>query len=198
MAEITPHNYVTQFESPRLPGNSSEPHWYALRTLPRHEKKVHQALCEKRLTSFLPLISELHRWNDRRRLVSTPLFPCYLFIRTEFSHALRLSVLQTRGVVGFVGKSGAGSILPNQQIEAVRKVVDSGVYCFPYPFLTTGQRVRISGGSLDGIEGILLAKNQDHSVVISLHLIQHSLAVRVSGYRLAAVPQATDATRPRI
>jgi transcription antitermination factor NusG len=186
MAELLQHHPDTSFKaSPR--GDAPEQNWYALRTLPRHEKQVDRILREKAVTTFLPLVSELHEWNDRRRLISTPLFPCYLFVRTAPVHSLRVAVLRTRGVIGFVGNTGAGTTLPDQQIQAVRAVIDSGVFCCPHPFLAVGQRVRIVGGSLNGIEGILQAKNHDHSVVISVNLIQNSLAVRVTGYRLVPI-----------
>jgi transcription antitermination factor NusG len=186
MAELLEHHPDTPFAT-CAQGNAPEPHWYALRTLPRHEKQVDRILREKAVTTFLPLVSEFHEWNDRRRLISAPLFPCYLFVRTAPIHSLRVAVLRTRGVVEFVGNTGAGTTLPDQQIQAVRAVIDSGVYCAPHPFLTLGQRVRIVGGSLNGIEGILLAKNRDQSVVISINLIQNSLAVRVTGYRLVPI-----------
>lgn len=183
MAELLEHHFDPAFEaSPQ--GDASEQNWYALRTLPRHEKQVERILREKAVTTFLPLVSELHQWNDRRRLISVPLFACYLFVRTAPTHSIRVSVLRTRGVVGFVGNAGGGTTLPEQQIQAVRAVIGSGAYCSPHPFLTIGQRVRIVGGSLNGVEGILLVKNSDHSVVISINLIQNSLAVRVTGYRL--------------
>jgi transcription antitermination factor NusG len=186
MAELLQHHPEKSLKaSPQ--GDAPEQNWYALRTLPRHEKQVDRILREKAVTTFLPLVSEFHEWNDRRKLISIPLFPCYLFVRTAPIHSLRVAVLRTRGVVGFVGNTGAGAALPDQQIHAVRAVIDSGVYCCPHPFLTIGHRVRIVGGSLNGIEGILLAKNRDHSVVVSVDLIQNSLAVRVTGYRLVPV-----------
>ena len=186
MAELLQHHPDPSFEGASQE-DPSEQSWYALRTLPRHEKQVDRILREKAVTTFLPLVSELHQWNDRRRLISIPLFACYLFVRTAASHSVRVSVLRTRGVVGFVGNAGRGTTLPEQHIQAVRAVIGSGAYCSSHPFLTIGQRVRIVGGSLNGVEGILLVKNNDHSVVISINLIQNSLAVRVTGYRLVPI-----------
>ena len=177
---IVPHTTALQKDP-------QEQYWYAVHTSPRHEKRVEQLLRNKDFATFLPLISAIHQWSDRRRLVSAPLFPGYLFVRTTPIQSARVSVLRTRGVITLVGATGKGTPLPDQQIEAVRNVIESGAYCSPYPFLKTGQRVRISGGSLHGIEGILVAKNRDQSVVISLDLIQNSLAVQVTGYRLEPV-----------
>ena len=90
-------------------------------------------------------------------------------------------------MLGLVGSSGEGSPIPDQQIDAVRSLVDGSIPWSPFPFLKIGQRVRIRGGALEGLEGILVARNGNQTLVISIDAIQRSLAVRVEGYQVEAV-----------
>jgi transcription antitermination factor NusG len=161
--------------------------WFAIQTRPRHEKKVAIELREKGVTAFLPLFSSLHQWSDRRRLVQTPLFPGYVFVRIGGAADSRIPVLRTSGVLNFVGIRGIGVAIPDSQIEAVQTILDHQIPFTPYPFLSVGRQVRIQGGSLDGLQGILVAKNTDQSLIVSVELIQRSLAIRVAGYRVVPV-----------
>jgi transcriptional antiterminator NusG len=160
--------------------------WFAVQTKPRHEKRVAAGLQEKGVLVFLPLFSAVHQWSDRRRLVELPLFTNYVFVRIGVERDVRIPVLRTNGVVGFVGMRGLGVPIPDEQIHAVRTILRERVSVTPYPFLNVGQRVRIRGGSLDGIEGFLLAANCDSSLIVSVHGIQRSLAIRIAGYRVEA------------
>lgn len=161
--------------------------WFAVHTRSRCEKKVSMQLGEKQINSFLPTVKEVRLWSDRRKIIEQPLFPGYVFVRIPSEDKTRVSVLRTNGVVGFVGIQGQGIPIPDHEIENIQTLLSSSVPFEPYPFLRIGQRVRIRGGYLDGIEGILTAKNSDRSVVISVDLIQRSLAVRVSGFDLEAI-----------
>lgn len=160
--------------------------WFAVQTWPRYEKKVASELTTKNVEVFLPLVSAEHQWADRRRIVQLPLFPTYIFVQTPETTDSRISVLRTNGVIGFVGSRGTGTPVPEGEIDSVRILLRRGVSFENYPFLNVGQRVRIRGSSLDGVEGILIAKNDDFSLVVSINIIQRSLAVRVAGYRIEA------------
>jgi transcriptional antiterminator NusG len=163
---------------------ATEKSWFAVQTRPRHEKTVAAGFKEKGIGAFLPLLSENHRWSDRCRSVDVPLFPGYVFIHTADTAATRVSVLRTCGVIRFVGVRGTGLPIPDEQIESVRIILEHGIRLTPFPYLNVGQRVRIRGGSLEGVQGILLGMNDDQSLIISVELIQRSLAVRVSGYQV--------------
>jgi transcription antitermination factor NusG len=162
-------------------------HWFAVRTRPRHEKKVAQELEIKGIRAYVPLQSKLRQWSDRQQHVSLPLFPGYAFVYTGEAVSDRVSVLQTNGIVGFVGVRGLGVPIPDQQMQAIKAVVDSGVAVDHYPYLQEGKRVRIRSGSLAGVEGVLVAKNEDLSLVVSVELIQRSLAVRITGFHVEQV-----------
>ncbi|MGA6981020.1 MAG: UpxY family transcription antiterminator [Candidatus Sulfotelmatobacter sp.] len=156
--------------------------WYGLQTRPRHEKMVAQRLAEKGVTTFLPLLTEEHRWSDRKKSVEVPLFSCYVFAKFLPERSERLRVLRVDGVFGLVGAGGEGASIPDEQIEAVRNVVAAKIQWSVHPFLKIGQRVRIRSGALNGVEGILIARNGDRTLIISVDAIQRSLAVRVEGY----------------
>jgi len=162
-------------------------HWYAVRTRSRHEKLVARQLETQGIESFLPVVIQTHKWSDRSKQVEAPLFSGYAFLRMVLSPDDRVRVLRTQGVVSFVGVQGSGTPIPDHQIEDIRTLVASK---FPYeerPFLRVGQRVRVRGGALDGMQGILVAENGDRSLVISVEPIQRSLCVRVQGYEVEAI-----------
>jgi transcription antitermination factor NusG len=98
-----------------------------------------------------------------------------------------LIVLRTEGVIGFVGVRGEGTPVRDAEIESVRLLLSRGVPFAAYPFLKIGQRVRIRGGSLDGVEGVIVGDKGDRKLVISVELIQRSVAITVEGYDLEPV-----------
>jgi len=161
--------------------------WYALQTRARHEKIVKERLDKRGVVTFLPTVTEVHHWSDRKKKVELPLFSCYLFARLVPTRVDQLRVLCVEGVFSFVGPRREGLPIPDEQIEAVRALVQSQLPCSSHPFLKIGQRVRIRSGSLDGLEGILISRNGDSTLVISVDAIQRSLAVSVNGYEVEAV-----------
>ena len=161
--------------------------WYAVHTRARHEKKVAAQLNEKEVITFLPLLAATHRWSDRQKVVELPLFPGYLFVRIVPSGYTRLQVLQTFSVVGFVEAQGKGLSIPDKQIEDLQTLLAKKVPCALYPFLREGQRVRIRGGCLDGIEGILVVCDSDRSLVLSVDRISRSVVIRITGYDVEAI-----------
>jgi transcription termination/antitermination protein NusG len=118
--------------------------------------------------------------------VELPLFSGYNFVRIGLSSPDRLRVLKAHGVIEFVGIHGAGTAIPESQIRDVRTLLESKVPFEEHPFPKVGERVRIRGGCLDGIEGVLARHNGDQSLMISLEPIQRSLSIRIQGYALEA------------
>jgi transcription termination/antitermination protein NusG len=155
--------------------------WFAVQTKPRHEKRVAAELEEKGVVSFLPMLSEVHHWSDRKRQVELPLFTTYVFVRIGGDRSSRAKVLRTNGVFSFVGVRGMGVPIPDDQIETVQAIVREKIPFSAYPFLNVGQKVRVRGGSLDGICGVLSAINNDRSLIVSIDSIQRSLAIRIDG-----------------
>jgi transcription antitermination factor NusG len=153
------------------------PRWYAVYTSPRHEKRVREHLEHRRVESFLPLLRTIHRWkNGCKAQVELPLFPGYLFVnipRTE-----RVRVLDVPGVLSFVGPKSEPAPLSDFEIETLR----SGLHLQkfePYRGLAIGRRVRIHAGPLQGLEGTLIRNAKGLRVVITIDLIQQSVAVEL-------------------
>ena len=167
---------------PALDLPSEESNWYAVHTMARHEKRIAAHFEEKGVCTFLPLLHQIHRWSDRRSVVEIPMFSCYAFVRMVQNVDERLKVLRTPGVLGFVGSERQGTPIPDEQIESLRTAIRENIPCFPHPFISAGKRVRIRGGSLDGIEGILVRQSGDQCLVVSVQLLQRSVAIRVEGY----------------
>jgi transcription antitermination factor NusG len=181
--------HVVSDDSHLLPQEAlrSSPSWYAIQTWPQYEKKVATEFQRKEVEFFLPLQCSRRAWSDRLAVVQVPLFPSYVFVRIDESSNERIGVLRTNGVTGFVGVRGRGVSIPHAQIESVRLLLASGVTFRHHSHLTIGKRVRIRGGSLDGVEGTLLEKKDDLSLLISIQIIQRSIALRVSGYRIERI-----------
>ncbi len=178
-AECLPNLNLAQ-----APFDTPGPHWYAIHTKPQHEKSVVSHLQRHGLTTFLPLISEVHRWSDRNKVVQLPLFSCYAFVHTRLVPENWTRVMGVTGVIRFVGAGREAVPIPDSQIDAINVLLSSKLPYQICPFLEVGQRVRISGGVLHGIEGILTARNGDRVLVISVEPIQRSISVRVDDYKV--------------
>jgi len=174
---------LVPFDSKSDPGSGQ---WYAIQTRYRCEQKVTHALARKGVETFIPLLAETHRWSDRKKTIQTPLFSGYTFARLELSPNLRRMVLQTEGVIRFVVSGGETLPVPARQVEGLRRLLSQNVSCALSPFLNVGQRVRVRGGCLDGLEGIL-AQNDAKRLVVSVESIQRSIAVQVDGYELQLI-----------
>jgi len=151
--------------------------WYAIYTCANHEKRVAAELQARAVENFLPLYSSVRRWKDRRVRLDLPLFPGYVFVRLAMQDRLR--VVQVPSVVRLVGFGGVPAVLPETEMEIVRAGLSTGLRAEPHPFLTVGRRVRIVDGPFAGLAGILKQKKCGLRVVVSLELIQRSVAVDV-------------------
>ena|SRR5690242_7581464 len=160
-----------------LPTVWAEEHWYAAYTRAQHEKRVAAELGMREVEHFLPLYSSVRTWKDRRVQLELPLFPGYVFVRLALRERLR--VLQIPSVVRLVGFGGQPTALPDTEMEIMRSGLSQSSRTEPHPFLTVGRRIRITGGPFAGLEGVLRRKKSGMRVVVSLELIQRSVAVNV-------------------
>lgn len=160
--------------------------WYAVQTRYRAEKRVKTQLGRKGFETFVPFIEEIHRWSDRRQRVEIPLFSGYTFVRTSLSKESRAGVLHTPGVLRFVAFGGEAASVPFKQIEDLQRLLEHKVPCSLHAFLKVGRRVRIRGGCLDGLEGILEQRGEK-KLVISIECIERSVAMQIEGYELELV-----------
>jgi transcription antitermination factor NusG len=161
-----------------------EPCWYAAYTSANHEKRIAEQLLRSSIEHFLPLYQSVRRWKDRRVQLRLPLFPGYLFVRVALRD--RLLVLRVPGVAKLVGFNGMPSPLPQEEIDALRASLASGVRAEPHPYLKVGRRVSVKAGPLAGLEGILVKKKNRARFVVSVELIQRAMAVEIDEADLEA------------
>jgi transcription antitermination factor NusG len=153
--------------------------WYALYTRPRHEKQVHQELCNKGLDAFLPSFKVRRRWSDRYKFVEEPLFKNYLFVNLEDFSRHAAATLRPYGAVSYVMFDGKPAPIPQPEIDAIRRLVESELPYNQHPYLKVGRKVRVRLGALQGCEGILIRKKNIARLVLSVHLLQQSVSVEV-------------------
>ena len=151
--------------------------WFALYTTPRREKHVSEILAQRQIETFLPLYRTTRQWKKSRPVVlELPLFPTYVFVR--IAREARGAVLGVPGVLSIVGSSKESWPLPDFEIDALRSgLLERKIE--PHSYLVVGERVRIKGGVMTGVEGILVRKKNDFRVVLSLDAIMRSVAVEV-------------------
>lgn len=170
------------------------PGWYAVYTRHQHEKTVARILADKGFEIFLPVLTVARRWKDRTKELSLPLFPCYVFLWGTLRR--RIEIVTTPGFHSFVGFGDRPACIPPEEIEAVRQALTSGSRVEPYPFLRYGDRVRINSGPLEGMEGILLRKKNTYRLVLSVELLEKSVAVEVDAFSVERVPSRNRAPVP--
>lgn len=165
------------------PGKQWSPNWFAVYTSPRHEKRVGQYFLQKEIEHYVPLYQARRKWRDGSKVtVDLPLFPGYVFVRIDRSERVR--VLQVPGVLSIVGGTGRQpASMPDAEIDALRAGL-SLRHAEPHPLLTVGQRARIRSGALAGMVGIVVRQKNSLRVVLTMDLIQQSVAVEVDGSEL--------------
>lgn len=159
--------------------------WYALRTKSRHEKLVRDQLGKQGIEPLLPTVKRLSQWKDRKKEIEVPLFSGYCFVR--FSQHEKTPVQKTTGVVEIVGSGNRPEPIPEQEIEALRRLMTSVLPYDPHPYLHEGMKVEVTRGPLQGVQGILLRKEKRHRLVIGVHLIQQAAAVEIDVNDVVAV-----------
>jgi transcription antitermination factor NusG len=152
--------------------------WFALQVKPRYEKVASTVLRKKGFEEFLPVYQSRRVWSDRIAKVEVPLFPGYVFCRFD-PELRRLPVVTTPGVINVVGVAGQPAAIPEHELEMIQTILRSGKAALPWPYLGVGARVRIERGALAGVEGILVEAKKQHRVVVSVTLLQRSVAVEV-------------------
>ncbi len=170
--------------------HSSSSAWYAIYTRHQHEKTVARILTSKGFETLLPLYPSARRWKDRTKVLSLPLFPCYVFLKGGLER--RLDIVTTPGIHALVSSAGQPAAIPPAEIEAIRRAVEGGARVEPHPFLKCGEWVRVKCGPLAGIQGILVRKKNLYRLVLSVEILGKAAAVEVDAFlveRLNGAPR---------
>jgi|HubBroStandDraft_6_1064221.scaffolds.fasta_scaffold16300_4 transcription antitermination factor NusG len=151
--------------------------WHALFTRHQHEKAVALALSNKNHEVYLPVYRSVRQWQDRAKEISLPLFPCYVFIRGGLDR--QLEIVTTPGVLYVVAWGGRPAVVPQTQLDSVRRIIDSRLTVETHPYLQCGDRVRVKTGPLVGLEGILTRTKGVARLVVTMELLGRSAAVEI-------------------
>jgi transcription antitermination factor NusG len=178
-----------------MPDKFTDPprkNWLAVTTKPNLEKIATEALYEKGLDAYLPLYRVRRRWSDRVKELELPLFPGYTFCVTNPTR----SVFPTPGVTGVVSFGAGPALIPDSEIVAVRRAIESGLPMQPSPFIHAGQQVSIVYGPLAGIEGIVVKVKKQYCLVVSITMLQRSISVDIEEDWVRPVGTAPRSPRP--
>lgn len=163
--------------------------WYAVHTRSRHEDRVLLGLTQKAFHAFLPKIEVWSKRKDRRKNILLPMFPGYLFVElANLENATKLDVLKTFGVVRILGKPTGSDPLPvpDEKIDAIQRIVQSKVEVQQFQYPKVGEPARIIDGPFKGVEGLVLKTDYAKEMfVISIELLQRSIAIKLEGFQIA-------------
>jgi transcription antitermination factor NusG len=151
--------------------------WFALRVRSNFERVAATHLRDRGFEEFAPTYRTERQWSDRKKQVDQFLFPGYVFCRLNPED--RLPVLSIPGTVGLIGFGKGPTAIPDHEIEAVRKMIGSGLLVGPWPFLEVGQTVLIERGPMAGVEGILQQIKKTFRLVVSVNLLQRSVSAEI-------------------
>ena len=171
-------------------GTPPKASWYALQVRSRKEGYVASQIQGQGYECLLPTYKSVRKWSDRMKEIEQPLFPGYLFCRFDFQN--RRPVITTPGVLQIVGYGRTAIAVTDEEIQAMQLAVASEMPKHPWPYLEVGQRVRVNYGTLSGLEGILVNVKGNHRVVLSVTLLQRSVALEVETSWLSVVKEETQ------
>lgn len=183
MPEFEPVECIATPECDQLP-------WYALQIQSRLAAIASATLCSKGFETFLPLYSTRRRWSDRMKEIEVPLFPGYLFCRFDVRH--RVPVLATPGLIGIVGAGRVPIAVEEEEIAAIRIILRSGLTARSHRFMIAGSKVCIESGPLAGVEGVLVSTDKLDRLVVSVNLLQRSVAVEIDRKWVRPIAEPPD------
>ena len=160
--------------------------WYAVMTRARHESKVLKLLQEKAFECFLPRVSEVRQWKDRKQRIEIPLFANYLFVRADLVGADRFRILSTLGVLQIVSHGTAPAPVLSDEINTIRAAL-AYRSCKALPTVTVGQRVKVLNGCLSGVEGRVIRPSPPVTIAVNIGSIHQAISVQLDGFEICAI-----------
>lgn len=160
-------------------------HWYAIYTRPRHEKKVYDFLLEKKQEVFLPMITRVRQWKDRKKKVEMPLFSSYLFV--HFDYKYRFDILQTNGIVKIVNFNGVPAVIPDWQIDSLKKMLENPASLRLENFIRPGELVEVIEGPFKGMRGAVQTLKGETRLIVTIEGIMQSVSVEIDTHLLKKI-----------
>jgi transcription antitermination factor NusG len=156
---------------------NTTPPWFALQTRPNNERKVERLLKQQGYECFTPTYRRKRKWSDRIVEIDFPLFPGYVFCR--FNTSVLGKAISTHGVVRIVGFGGNPAEVAVEEVEALQLLAHSDFLRSPWKYLPDGTRVIVETGPLAGAQGVICAGENKRQLVISITLLQRSVAIQL-------------------
>jgi transcriptional antiterminator NusG len=154
--------------------------WYALWVKSRHEFVVSQELSRKGIDNFLPVMTKVRQWKDRKKIIDYPLFPGYLFVHIIPEPDTFLNVVKTRGSVSFISlEHGDPTSISPEEIDSLKIMLESGEQIDVFPALKEGMVVRVKRGPLLGATGILAKRENQHMFVVNIDILGRSVGLKI-------------------
>ncbi|MDR0310645.1 MAG: UpxY family transcription antiterminator [Acidobacteriota bacterium] len=178
---------VSSFPDPARETVPLRAEWYALYTRSRFEKKLLYELTMRQVEVFLPMREIVSRWKDRRKKIWVPLFPGYVFVNHIDTPENRYRVLNIQGAVRFVDVCDRPIPVPEEQINAIRRFLETSLSADPYPYIQVGAQVEVISGPLSGIRGMLVEKRGKYRFVLQIDLIRQAISVEVDASDIQAI-----------
>ena len=151
--------------------------WYAVRVRSRFERVATTHLTERGFETFFPSYTTRRRWSDRIKTIEVPLFPGYLFCRTDLQS--RRPIVTVPGFVDFVGFGNGPAPVEDSEVDSIRMVTERGQKYQPWPFTKVGQRVQVTNGPLRGMHGVMVETRNERHILVSVELLQRSVLVDI-------------------
>jgi transcription antitermination factor NusG len=171
----------------RIETGEGNPAWYAVCVRSRCEGLVSESLRTKGYDQFLPTYPCFRRWSDRKKEIEQPLFPNYLFCRFDVNR--RLPILQSSHVISIAGAGKTSIAVSDQEIDAIRAIVRSGLPAEPWPHLIAGSKIYIERGPLAGLEGIALKVEKSYRLIVTVPLLQRAVMVEIDRAWARPIPE---------
>lgn len=164
--------------------------WLALQVRPRYEFITASILRGKGYEEFVPVYTTKRKWSDRIKNITAPLFSGYVFCKV--GENINIPLITTPGVMRIVGSRGGPSYLEDSEIESIRTAERAGREVQPWTYLQVGDQIKISAGPLSGLQGVLVAHKNKHRLIISVNMIQSSIAVEIDPDGIQRIPSNQD------
>ena len=152
--------------------------WLAVYTRPRHEKTVEKEFQKKRFEVYLPMLKERRKWSDRKKWVEFPMFRSYVFVRIKIKNTM--FALQTPGVVKIIKFGGEVAVVPDENIKAIKLMIEGGYKPKPLNYFIKGDPVEVKDGPLKGLVGEVVRLDKNDRLVIRIDVIQHSISIQIN------------------
>lgn len=152
--------------------------WYAIYVRSRHEFVADSELRRKGIKTYLPSVKRLSQWRDRKKLIEFPLFPGYLFV--QMGNSDYLAVLRAKGVVSLIcSRAGIPIPVPDEEIDSLKLLIESGTEIDLYPQFDEGTRVLIRRGALRGASGVVVSREGQFIFAVNIHILGRSVGVKI-------------------